>query len=860
MKRKNLFYLIKIILSSILFLFLFFKIFNPFLNLYADSKRDPTYKFSKDFLGVIIDNNYPPYIFIDSEGNLNGYLVDLWKLWEKKTGIRVFIKGYDWAEALKRFKNGEGDILDTVFFNEERAKYFAYGYPYEYIDVPIFYHKNIYGIIDIKSLRGFSIAVKEGDNVINILQKEGIDTFLFYPSYEDIIKDAKNGNIKVFSIDAPPAEFYLIKYNIFNEFRKGPILYKGAFHRVARKGNEKLVSFVDEGFKNIDLNDINKLKRKWFNIEYSIDLRIFRVIIFSIFGVSFIIIFLLIINIILRKEVDNKTKELKNLYHELKLEKESIESILKSIPDIIVIIDKEFKIIKKNTPYKIQNSAQIDYDIIINKILDEKDIKDSFILIFNGNVDFIEKIKSYFIGEKYLFFKVRIFPYLYQVEDEYFSGFEIKNNKDLNKKKIDNENLLKYKEFKTKISSIIIYISDITESKLIEDNLVKTQKFQMIGTLAGGIAHDFNNILHSIGGVTSLLKLNLEENIYNNSYENLKNDLIENLDLLEKSIKKGSFIVSQILEIARERKIENSPVDLNVLMKNSIDIIETSIDRRVSIKYEKYFDKAIVLGNPVKIEQAFINILMNAVDSMTYMKKDEKIGGNIYVNIKKRKDGKREDYVISIKDEGVGIPEKIRDKIFDPFFTTKTDGKGTGLGLAIVYKIVQEHGGWIDLYSKEGEGTTFYLYFPVYNENLGSFSFEKSSEEKLVKGTGKILIVDDDENIIETTEKVLSLCGYEVISAKNGKEGYEKYLHYKDSISLLIIDFIMPIISGIELIKMIKNDNKDAKIIFMTGYLEDEKLEELKDLKLKYSDLKFINKPFNFVQLSEIINNMITHN
>jgi len=156
--------------------------------------------------------------------------------------------------------------------------------------------------------------------------------------------------------------------------------------------------------------------------------------------------------------------------------------------------------------------------------------------------------KNYFIGEKYLFFKVRIFPYLYQVEDEYFSGFEIKNNKDLNKKKIDNENLLKYKEFKTKISSIIIYISDITESKLIEDNLVKTQKFQMIGTLAGGIAHDFNNILHSIGGVTSLLKLNLEENIYNNSYENLKNDLIENLDLLEKSIKKGSFIVSQILE------------------------------------------------------------------------------------------------------------------------------------------------------------------------------------------------------------------------------------------------------------------------------------------------------------------------
>ncbi|MCX8058360.1 MAG: transporter substrate-binding domain-containing protein [Spirochaetes bacterium] len=807
-----------------------------------DKKRINSF-YNKDYIEVYIDINYPPYIFVDEDGVLTGFLVDLWKLWEKENNIKVEIKAFNWDEALTRFKNGEGDVIDTIFFNPERAKWLTYSNPYEKIEVPIYYHKSITGINSIKALRGFSIAVKAGDNVINFLKNNGIKDLHYYSSYEDIIKEAKFGNVKIFSIDGPPAVYYLIKYNIYQDFKLGPILYTGQFHRAVRKGNEQLLNLIEDGFKNIDKNKITELRKKWFGVQL-LSFNYIRIIFFVLIGFLIVFLILLLTSLILKKEVDSRTKNLRDTLRELENEKEKLKLLLNSIPEIFIIFNKNLDIEYIHIPeiYKnIKKTDNFNYENLIKRLIEDKDIKDSIILIFNSNYENIEKIKDIIFNNEKFYFSVKVFPFKYHFEEESYKIFDNK------KESIPSQKL----SIKKMLSSVIVYLQDITDIKRMEETLMKAQKFQMIGNLAGGIAHDFNNILHGISGIASLMKIDLEEN------ENInKNDLIENIEIIEKSISKGSGIVNQILELSRETKSSGEFIDLNSVINSSIAIVAPSIDKTVKIKFEPYYDKAIVKGDKIKLEQVFINLILNANDAMTVMRKDDKIGGNIFIKVEKVKRNNLENFLISIKDEGVGIPEEYKDKIFDPFFTTKTDGKGTGLGLSIVYKIISSHNGYIDFYSNEGFGTTFYIYIPIYKGDF-IFSDELIDEKKLVKGSGTILVVDDDETVLQATEKMLEKCGYDVIISKNGNDGYRAFIENENNLSLAIIDFIMPGLSGSELLRKIKDKNPDFKIIFATGYLEDEKLSEIKDIKFKFKDVIFINKPFDFIELSETIQELL---
>ncbi|HPO61366.1 MAG TPA: transporter substrate-binding domain-containing protein, partial [Exilispira sp.] len=147
---------------------------------------------------VVIDNNYPPYIFMNEDKEIVGYLVDLWHEWEKITGTKVILIATNWIEAQKIMQSSGADVIDTLFFNEERAKIYSFSKPYATINVPIFHHKSITGIADFKSLKGFEVGVKEGDAAVDFLYKNGIRDLILYKSYEDIISSAKSGNIKIF--------------------------------------------------------------------------------------------------------------------------------------------------------------------------------------------------------------------------------------------------------------------------------------------------------------------------------------------------------------------------------------------------------------------------------------------------------------------------------------------------------------------------------------------------------------------------------------------------------------------------------------------------------------------------------------
>ncbi|HOP86288.1 MAG TPA: PAS domain S-box protein [Syntrophorhabdaceae bacterium] len=305
---------------------------------------------SKDInkkIRVVIDNNYPPYVFLDSHGNLQGILIDQWRLWEKKTGVHVDIQGMDWGEAQRRMEAGEFDVIDTIFFTERRAKIYDYSKPYAKIDVSIFFHKDISGINDVHSLHGFLVAVKSGDAAIDYLKSKGITSLQEFPSYEAIIKAAKERKVMITVIDKPPALYFLYKMGILDQFRYSAPLYTGEFHRAVKKGNAALLQLVEEGFKKISENEYQAINRKWFGTEPVFFITFFRYIAI-VAGVLIVIALSLVTwNYTLRKKVRERTMELEK---EIALVTEVTEKLRESEEKYRTIFENAIVGIFQTTP------------------------------------------------------------------------------------------------------------------------------------------------------------------------------------------------------------------------------------------------------------------------------------------------------------------------------------------------------------------------------------------------------------------------------------------------------------------------------------------------------------------------------
>ncbi len=266
---------------------------------------------------IASDDNYPPYIFRDEKGNLRGILIDMWELWQKKTGTNVEWKATFWNEAIEIMKSGNADILETVFYTEERDQWLSFSKPYAKIPAPVYVHRTLKGIAEPPLLKGFTVGAKKGDASIEMLNRLGVKDIIIFPNYESIIKNAANGNLKIFTIDEPPALYYIYKYNLEKEFRQiGPI-YTGAFHRAVLKGNEDLLAFVENGFELISESEKEKVIDKWTGkplLTPMYSKYIIGTSIIILLAISLLIIF----NHLLRKQIRIKTIELKKALDNLK--------------------------------------------------------------------------------------------------------------------------------------------------------------------------------------------------------------------------------------------------------------------------------------------------------------------------------------------------------------------------------------------------------------------------------------------------------------------------------------------------------------------------------------------------------------
>lgn len=324
-------------------------------------------------INIISDDNYPPYIFRNEKGELQGIIVDEWKLWEAKTGIHANLIAKDWNKAYQYMLDGKADVLETVFYNDERAGIFDFTKPYANLEVPVFFHKTLSGISDVKNLRGFTIGVKAGDACINIFKQNGITTLKEYGSYEEIIKAAGNGEVRVFCIDKPPALYYLYKYNLENDFKYSFTLYNGAFHRAVKKGNTELLRAVERGFSLITQNELTTIEKKWLGTSIPQSAYL-QYAMYSLLAIGIIAIFLILINFILRKKVKEKTRQLESAFADLSKSEDKYRSIFETANEGICVTDKNGDIVTVNS--KFQEMTGYKSEELLNK---------NFYTFFNSN-------------------------------------------------------------------------------------------------------------------------------------------------------------------------------------------------------------------------------------------------------------------------------------------------------------------------------------------------------------------------------------------------------------------------------------------------------------------------------------------
>jgi nitrogen-specific signal transduction histidine kinase/CheY-like chemotaxis protein len=398
--------------------------------------------------------------------------------------------------------------------------------------------------------------------------------------------------------------------------------------------------------------------------------------------------------------------------------------------------------------------------------------------------------------------------------------------------------------------TVLCVARDISERKQaekkkqqLEAQLQRAQKMEAIGTLAGGIAHDFNNLLMGIQGRASLMMMDKDSS----------HPDFEHLQGIEEYVTSAADLTKQLLGFARGGKYEVKPTDINEMIKKSSRMFgRTKKEIKIHRKYQK--DVWTVEADQGQIEQVLMNLYVNAWQAMPG-------GGDLYVQTENVT--LDEDYVkpfeiepggyvkISVTDTGVGMDEDAQQRIFEPFFTTKEMGRGAGLGLASAYGIIKNHSGFINVYSEKGEGATFNIYLPASEAEVGGQKSEISEDVR--HGDQTVLLVDDEEMIIDVGGQLLEKMGYKVLIAKSGKEATEIYEKNKDKIDMVILDMIMPDMSGGDTFDRLKEINPEIKVLLSSGYSINGQATEI----LERGCDGFIQKPFNMKQLSRKIKEIL---
>ena len=516
-----------------------------------------------------------------------------------------------------------------------------------------------------------------------------------------------------------------------------------------------------------------------------------------------------ILSVLKNKEVEGsnglleKVMGIENIFErevskELLSSKMHLESILNNMSEGILELNPEARILYAN-PSAVSMSGLAEEDLLGSSFIE-------MLRRYRGNevVDFFKKVgnEPITLGEKS--------PIL------------------LNSKRVL-LNILRLREAGKQ--NMIVIINDISKRKRMEQQIRHAQKMESITTLAGGIAHQFNNALSVITGNLELLKMNLSEE---NKYD-------ENIEPMKKSAHRMSDLTNQLLAYARGGRYHPIIISLIDFVEKTLPLIRHSIGQDIKIEIEMPNKALYIQADMTQMQMVLSGIITNAAEA---------IEGKGHLRIIAREEivGPLPHFAqgryarLTIEDNGKGMDEETKSRMFEPFFTTNFQGRG--LGMAAVFGIIQNHGGWISVDSELGKGTQMHFYLPSVELAEKEVS---GAEPKLEKGSGTILVIEDEPMILEVCRTMLEKLSYHVLEAKTGEEAAKIVKNFEGSIDLAILDIGLPDMDGVKLYPILKEARKDIKVIVCSGYSIDGPAEEILDAGAQ----GFIQKPYSFGMLSE---------
>lgn len=390
---------------------------------------------------------------------------------------------------------------------------------------------------------------------------------------------------------------------------------------------------------------------------------------------------------------------------------------------------------------------------------------------------------------------------------------------------------------------LVVKMSDVTQAVCLQSQLYQAQKMETIGALAAGVAHDFNNLILAIRGNTSLLLLG----------EVPPADSESRLKQIDEAAMRAAEITHQLLAFSRASDEQVAVLDFNQVVKDAGHLAVRTLRAKSLIKVQPSAEAVKVQMDSTRAQQLLLNLCVNAYDAMPD-------GGqitisNAVVRLTRSQSAKglgSVDYCrCSVADTGSGIAPEVLTRIFDPFFTTKERGKGTGLGLSICQSIVTKVGGFIEVDSKLGVGTTFHIYLPLADKDLTGNTGQRAPS--LNKGHGKILVVDDLDLVLEFTSSFLEKAGYEVVTANGPRAALQKIEESSAPFDLMFTDFNMPDMSGWQLIQHVAVDFPDLKSILASGYLDEEERVQIEQAP----NVRILNKPYGINEATGLVAEML---
>ncbi|NLI79134.1 MAG: PAS domain-containing protein [Candidatus Riflebacteria bacterium] len=388
---------------------------------------------------------------------------------------------------------------------------------------------------------------------------------------------------------------------------------------------------------------------------------------------------------------------------------------------------------------------------------------------------------------------------------------------------------------------VVLVFRDITEQHALESQLRQSRKMDAIGQLAGGIAHDFNNLLGGMMGSAELLAAKLPHDDPSRRY----------LDMIQQTGRTATELARKLLSFARQDRTEAVPVDLHQVLRDTGHLLEHSISRKISLRFDLGASRPLLLGNASDLQNLFLNLGLNARDAMPEGGTLSFTTRNLHLEPGEYIDGvfpvQPGDYLVAeVTDTGVGIPPELIERLFEPFFTTKVAGKGTGLGLSAVYGAVKRHQGSIRVSSLVGKGTTFQILLPQADPKVAAVITR--SEVNPVQGTGLILVVEDDEHLRDTAKALLESLGYQVKLAANGVQGLAMFQEAPAEISALLVDLVMPEMDGRSLVLELRSRGFQVPIVVASGAAPPADLP-----KVLGPHGLFLPKPYSKVTLSQAL-------